>query len=281
MTVGRNRCLASVLLVLVAGCLLFPPLARAEEKSLQREIRPFFLQPEARFRLDFESNALQSPSGESDTVAKLIGGLLAVYDFPNHTQLIGQYQYQVWRYNRLSLFNISLHVGNLLIGHRLSDPLNLFDSVEPYLGVQMVAALPSLAPGANRFDVNLLAGLTLIKVWGADRLLLLAFNLNNLQADVRPTAYTGQAVNVLYRQALTGRLSVSAGAQVQARWPMQAGVANVLRNNVELEFLYYPWNWLTLELGSGYTYDLARAPERRMGFFSFGIGMRSNLGFNW
>lgn len=257
-----------------------PACAQSEETEPSAPPRDrWTIIPEGKIQLEYDTNALQLPGFGEDTIAKLFVGAVATYDFPSDTQLLSQYQLQVWRYANLPIYNVMLHIGTLLVSQKFDVlGLKVMDTISPFFGGQVVYKEPT-TQGVSRVDFNVLAGFSATKTFGSDKLLVGGYQFANLLAEVPQTAYSAHGINVLYRMGLLREIILSTGYQLQLRLPWEPGIAKNLRNTLSLGFQFLPVPGLSINLNGDYTYEYAGPLRSRIDYFSLGISLGSNLIF--
>lgn len=241
--------------------------------------------PEARLQLEYDSNALQLPGVRDDTLGKLVGGATFIYEFArgelgvgSATQLIGQYQGQLWRYAELPAFNVLLNILTVQLAERFDlVGVKIIDNISPFMGGQVVYKMPT-GTGVSRLDFNVLAGLVATKAFGRDKALVTGYQFSSLLADVPQTAYSAHTLYVLYRMGLVPNLlNLSTSYQLQFRAPLDVGTAKQLRNTLGLSFQFTPVAGVMISVGGDYTNQYTAPLSGRIDYYSFNVSFGSDL----
>lgn len=271
----------AVALILCLSALTRPALAQddfAEEPSAPPPNR-WTIIPEAKLLVEYDSNALQLPGSPSDSIAKLYAGAVATYNFEGDTQVLLQYQAQLWRYADLPIFNVLLNIGTVLVTQKFDlVGVKIMDNISLFGGGQVVYKEPT-STGFSRVDFNFLAGFSATKAFGNDKLLVGGYQFANLLADVPQTAYSAHALNMLFRMGLMREIILSSTYQLQLRVPQDATIAKTLRNTIGLGFEFLPIQGLSINVGGDYSYEFAAPIRSRIDYYSFNVSLGSNLIF--
>lgn len=235
--------------------------------------------PEGRTVVEYATNGVQLPGFPHDAIGKLVLGAAFVKEFSTNTQLLGQYQTQIWRYADLPVFNVALNILTVQAAQRFElGSFLMMDFVSPFLGGQAIYKAPMSVEGVSRLDFNVLAGVTAVKMFGRDKVLVAGYQFSNLLADVPQTAYSAHTVNLLFRAAIwPERINLMLNYLLQLRLPWDRGVEKNLRNSVGVGFQFMPVAGLVIGVGGDYTYQYAVPLRARIDYYTFNVSIGTDM----